>query len=67
MITIEVTNANGRACEVHISWGSFTHSRGLTDSNGRIQFNVSSGSGTILVNGQKVYEGHISGTVQVRK
>lgn len=67
MITVEVTNANGRTCEVHISWGMMTHSRGLTDSSGRISFNASSGHGTIYVDGNKVYEGQISGTVRVRK
>lgn len=67
MVTIEVTNTNGRTCEVHISWGSFTHSRGMTDSNGCISFDVSSGAGTILVDGKEVYKGTISGTVRVQK
>lgn len=67
MVTIEVSNANGRTCEVHISWSSFTHSRGMTDSKGRISFNVSSGQGTILVDGKEVYKGNISGTIRVRK
>lgn len=67
MITVEVTNANGRTCEVHISWGSFTHSRGLTDSNGRVSFDVSSGTGTILVDGNERYKGNISGTIRVTK
>ena len=67
MITIEVTNANGRTCEVHISWGSFTHSSGRTDSNGRVTFDVSPGSGTILVDGKEVYKGYISGTIRVSK
>lgn len=67
MVTIEVSNANGRACEVHISWSSFTHSRGRTDSNGHISFDVSSGQGTILVDGNEVYKGNVSGTVRVRK
>ncbi|GAB1422695.1 hypothetical protein MASR2M15_29340 [Anaerolineales bacterium] len=66
MITIEVINANGRSREVHISWG-LTHSRGITDSNGRISFDVSGGTGTILVDGKKVHEGNISGTVRARK
>lgn len=66
MVTVEVTNANGRTCEVHISWG-MTHSRGLTDSRGRVSFNVSPGTGTILVDGREVYKGQISGTVLVKK
>lgn len=44
MVTIEVTNANGRTYKVHISWG-MTHSPSLTDSNGRVSFNVSPGTG----------------------
>ena len=67
MVIVEVTNANGRSCEVHISWGSFTHSRGLTDSSGRISFDVSSGQGTILVDGKEVYKGNVSGTIRVQK
>jgi len=66
MVTVEVTNANGRTCEVHISWG-WTHSRGNTDSNGKVSFDVSPGTGTILVDGKEVYKGQISGTVPVRK
>ena len=66
MITVEVTNANGRTCEVHISWG-MTHSRGLTDSSGRIRFDVSPGTGTILVDGKEAYKGWIDGTVRVQK
>lgn len=67
MITVEVSNANGRTCEVHISWSSYTHSRGMTDSNGRVRFDVSSGKGTISVDGKEVYNGNINGTVRVRK
>lgn len=66
MITVEVTNANGRSCVVHISWGG-THSRGNTDRNGRVTFEVSPGTGTILVDGREVFKGHISGTVRVQK
>ncbi|MBX7251626.1 MAG: hypothetical protein K1X50_06545 [Candidatus Promineofilum sp.] len=66
MITVEVTNANGRTCEVHISWG-MTHSRGLTDSRGRISFDVSPGTGTILVDGREVHKGYLSGTIRVQK
>ncbi len=67
MITVIVENAGGRSCEVHISWGMFTHSSGRTDSNGHISFDVSPGSGTILVDGKEVYKGQISGTIKVRK
>lgn len=67
MITVEVTNANGHTCEVHISWGGMTHSRGLTDSNGRISFDASPGSGTILVDGKEVHKGYLTGTVKVQK
>lgn len=66
MVTVEVTNANGRTCEVAISWG-MTHSRGLTDSRGRITFNASPATGTILVDGKEVYKGYISGTVVVQR
>jgi|CXWK01.1.fsa_nt_gi hypothetical protein len=66
MVTVEVTNANGRTCEVHISWG-MTHSRGLTDSRGRISFDVSPGSGKILVDGKEVFQGQINNTVYVQK
>lgn len=67
MITVEVTNANGHTCEVHISWGNYTHSTGLTDPQGRISFDVSPGEGTILVDGQTVFKGQIKGTTQVQK
>jgi hypothetical protein len=66
MVTVEVTNANGRTCEVHISWG-MTQSRGLTDSRGRISFDASPGNGKILVDGKEVYQGRIDGTVRVQK
>jgi hypothetical protein len=67
MVTVEVTNANGRSCEVHISWG-WTHSSGRTDSNGRVSFDVSPGRGTILVDGDEVARDvQIEGVVQVRK
>jgi hypothetical protein len=67
MITIEVTNANGRTCEVHISWGDYSHSSGLTDSNGRVRFDASPGQGKILVDGQEVYSGPIGNTQRVQK
>jgi hypothetical protein len=66
MITVYVANANGRTCEVHISWG-WTHSNGRTDSSGRVSFDVLPGEGTISVDGRDVYKGRISGTVTVYK
>lgn len=68
MITVRVVDYNGRAvsgAEVQISWRGYTHSRGRTDSSGRISWDVSSGSGTIYVEGKEVYEGEISGSITV--
>ena len=69
MVTIRVVNSRGQAvsgADVHISWGSgWTHSNGRTDSRGEVSFDVSSGSGKILVNGSQVYNDYISGTVTV--
>ena len=68
MITIQVDNTNGRQCKVHISWHGYTHSEGWTDTNGRIDFDVSSGTGTIYVDGKEVAkEIRIEGTVRIRK
>jgi hypothetical protein len=67
MVTIHVVNANGKSCEVQITWG-MTHSRGRTDNNGIISFDVSSGRGTIYVDGREVKKNvEISGTVRVSK
>ena len=58
MITIRVVDNRGQAvpsADVHISWGSsWTHSRGRTDSRGEVSFDVSAGSGKILVNGKVI-------------
>jgi hypothetical protein len=69
MVTIHVTNANGRTCEVHISWKSMlqTYSRGLTDKNGYVSFDVTGGGGTVSVDGKVVYSGNVSGTISVSK
>lgn len=67
MITIHVVNANGKSCEVSITWG-WTHSRGLSDTNGKISFDVSPGRGTIYVDGKEVARDvDIRGTYSVRK
>lgn len=67
MVTIQVINANGRSCEVQITWG-MTHSRGRTDNNGVISFDVSPGRGTIYVDGKEVAKNvEIRGTVRVSK
>lgn len=68
MITVRVVDYNGRAvsgAEVQISWRGYTHSRGRTDSSGRISPDVSPGSGTIYVEGKEIYEGEISGSITV--
>ncbi len=74
MITIRVVDSSGygvSGADVHISWGgSFfdsTHSSGRTDGSGNVSFNVSPGSGTILVNGKQVHSGYISGNITVKK
>jgi hypothetical protein len=69
MIEVIVTNANS-PCEVVINWKDYTHSRGLTDSSGRIRFDVSpKNRGTISVDGNVVEEDvwFGNGTVKVRK
>lgn len=69
MITVQVVDYHGRTvsgAEVHISWRGYTHSRGRTDHSGRISWDVSSGSGTIYVEGTRVYEGEINGSITVR-
>ncbi len=69
MVTVRVVNRFGdgvAGAEVHISWrGSWTHSRGRTNSRGEVSFDVSSGSGEILVDGRRVFDDYISGTVTV--
>jgi len=68
MVTIEVIGRDGRGmagAEVQISWSSWTHSTGRTDRNGRISWDVSGGSGTVYVEGRRVYEGSIWDTVRV--
>ncbi|MBN2469639.1 MAG: hypothetical protein JXN59_02850 [Anaerolineae bacterium] len=70
MITVEVVGSDGRAAagvEVMINWDGYTHSRGRTDSAGRVSWDVSSGSGKIYVEGTKVHEGRISGTMCVQR
>jgi len=70
MITIRVIDNRGQTvsgADVHISWPGWTHSRGRTDGRGEVSFDVSSGNGKILVNGQSVYDDYISGTVTVRE
>lgn len=69
MIIVQVVNHNGHpvsGAEVQISWRGYTHSRGRTDSSGRISWNVSSGSGTIYVEGKEVYKGEIRDSITVR-
>ena len=70
MIKVRVVDGRGRGvsgADVHISWsGSWTHSRGRTNSNGEVSFDVSPGSGEILVDGRKVFSGQIRGSMTVR-
>ena len=70
MIRVRVVDRNGRgvsSADVHISWsGSWTHSRGRTNRNGEVSFDVSPGSGEILVDGRKVFKGQIRGSMTVR-
>jgi uncharacterized GH25 family protein len=59
---------NGRGVSgayVHISWRGGGHSSGRTDSNGYINFNVSSGEGTISVEGKEVFKGVIKDVIEV--
>jgi len=68
MITVEVVDRNGRSASgvaVQISWSNWTHSTGRTDHNGRVSWDVSSGSGTIYVDSKRVYEGSIQNTMRV--
>lgn len=69
MVTVRVVNQRGDAvasADVHISWsGSWTHSRGRTNSSGEVSFDVSPGSGEILVDGQRAYQGQIGSSVTV--
>lgn len=68
MITIRVVDQRGNAvagADVQISWRGYTNSTGRTDSSGNLAWDVSSGSGTIYVDGKEVYEGGISGSLTV--
>ena len=69
MVTVRVINRNGdgvSGADVHISWsGSWTHSSGRTNSRGEVSFDVSSGSGEILVDGQSKHNGRIDDLVTV--
>lgn len=68
MIAVQVIGSDGRkiaGADVRISWRGYTHSTGRTNNSGLVSWNVSSGSGTIYVDGTKVYEGQISGTMTV--
>lgn len=67
MVRIQVVyKQNGVSGQsVHISWNGGGHSSGRTDSNGYIDFDVSSGSGKIYVEGTLVHEGKIEGLVKV--
>jgi len=69
MITIRVIDKDGNSisgADVQISWRGYTHSTGRTDSSGNVYWDVSSGSGTIYVNGKEVYNGDITGSKTVR-
>jgi len=68
MITVQVIGGNGRGvsgADVQITWRGFTHSKGRTNSSGQVSWDVSSGSGTIYVNGNQVYDGPVNGNVTV--
>jgi len=67
MVTIRVVNRSGsgvKHARVTILWRDTfgTHSKGYTDSNGYVHFNVGTGSGTIYVDGRQKYKGHVSGS-----
>lgn len=69
MVTVEVIGKDGRGvanASVQVSWNNWTHSKGWTNSFGRVSWNVSDGSGTIYVNNRLVYQGRVNGTVRVR-
>jgi hypothetical protein len=68
MVTIEVVGRDGRpmsGAAVQISWSGWTHSNGRTDSAGRVTWDVSSGSGTVYVEGRKVHEGEVRDMLRV--
>ncbi|MBX3056699.1 MAG: hypothetical protein KF770_09530 [Anaerolineae bacterium] len=70
MITVKVLGNDGRpvnGADVRISWREYTHSTGRTNSSGQVSWDVSPGSGTIYVDGTKVHEGQISGTMTFYK
>ena len=70
MVTVQVIGNDRRGvsgADVHITWRGYTHSTGRTNSSGSVSWDVSSGSGTIYVDGTQVYEGQISGTMTVYK
>lgn len=67
MVTVRVMDRSGRpvsGADVYVSWG-LEHSSGRTNSSGTVSWDVSGGSGKILVNGREVYRGTIRGTVTV--
>ena len=69
MVTIQVIGKDGRSlsgADVQISWRGFTHSTGRTDSSGRVSWNVSTGTGTVYVNGRQRYDGSIGSSLTVR-
>jgi hypothetical protein len=67
MIVIQVTGTNGRPVDVQISWG-WSHSTGKTDSNGKVSFDVSDGTGTLYVDGKEVLKNYyFTGAITVRK
>jgi len=70
MISVQVVGSDRRGvsgADVRISWRGYTHSTGRTNSSGSVSWDVSSGSGTIYVDGTEVYEGQISGSMTVQK
>ena len=66
MVTIQVVGNGSANADVQISWRGYTHSKGRTDSSGRISWDVSTGSGTVYVNNKPVYEGEIGNQLTVR-
>jgi hypothetical protein len=68
MVTIQVNGTSGRPVDVQISWRGYTHSTGKTDSNGKVSFDVSDGTGTLYVDGKEVLKDkYFSGTTTVNK
>ena len=68
MVTVEVANTNRQPCEVVIAWHDSAPSKGWTDGNGHISFDVSGGRGSVYVDGHEVLSDiEIYGTIQVTK